>query len=290
MTTFNVFLRVLNFVLMIGIPVFLAMKIYRLGKSGFRPIWIGAVVFVLSQVGHIPFNQFLMVPFLEARGISPASGDGIPLIVFGLAVGLSAGIFEEVARYFALRLWLKKDHQEILPVKYGAGHGGVEALLLGLLGLVAFVQVLVLGGEGALTGFEPEQAALIQSQLEIYWAVPWQHSLLGAWERISAMAFHIGASIMVYKSIVEKKPAWLVIALLGHTVLDALAVIGVSKMDLVLLESVIFVFALVWLRWSWMVRAKDPDDIEIIEESLPEQGYRAPQITAEQIEESRYDE
>lgn len=290
MTTISIILRVVNFVLMIGIPVFLAMKIYRRGKAGFRPIWIGAAAFVLSQVGHIPFNQFLMFPLLEKIGISPIPREGFQLIMLGLAAGLSAGLFEEITRYLVLRFWLRKDHQELLPVKYGAGHGGIEAILAGLLALIAFVQVLILGGEGGLAGLDVEQAALVQSQLETYWAIPWQHSLLGAWERVSAMAFHIGASILVYKSIVEKKPLWLIIAVLGHTGLDAFAVVGVSKMDLVLFESILFVFTLAWLRWAWMVRARDPDETEIAQEPLPDLGFRATQITAEQIEESRYDE
>ena len=69
MTTLNVILRILNAALMLGIPCFLALKIYRRGMGGFKPIWIGAAAFVLSQVGHIPFNQFVMLPLLETNGI-----------------------------------------------------------------------------------------------------------------------------------------------------------------------------------------------------------------------------
>ena len=174
---------------MIGIPVTAALLIYKRGKSGFRPIWIGAAVFILSQVGHIPFNQFLMIPGLKSLGVDVASQGGASLWVLGAAAGLSAGLFEELARYLALKFWLKKDAHTLLPLKYGIGHGGVEALLVGFIALTAVVQVLVLKGEGVVGALDPKQAALVKSQLEAYWAVPWYHLFLGAWEKISACCF-----------------------------------------------------------------------------------------------------
>jgi uncharacterized membrane protein YhfC len=290
MTTISVILRVINFLLMIGIPFFLVLMIFRRGKSGFRPIWIGAAAFIFSQVLHIPFNQFLMLPFLEARGIAPSAPEGAQLVLLGVAAGLSAGVFEEVTRYLVLRFFLRKEQEELLPVKYGLGHGGIEAILAGLLALAAFVQVLALGGEGALSSFEPDEVLLIQSQLETYWTVPWQQLLLGAWERVSALAFHVGASIFVYLSVVKKKPTWLIIAIIGHTVLDAFVVIAVNKIDLVLLEGILFIFALGWFGWAWLVRIKDPGKEEEIKGDVPDLPSITPQITPEQIEESRYDE
>jgi len=114
MTIFGLIPRILNTVLMIGIPAAAALLIYKRGKSGFRPIWIGAAVFVLSQVGHIPFNQFLMVPGLRALGVDVAAEGGVSLLVLGVVAGLSAGVFEEVARFLALKFWLKKDAHALL--------------------------------------------------------------------------------------------------------------------------------------------------------------------------------
>ena len=273
---------------MIGIPVTAALLIYKRGKSGFRPIWIGAAVFILSQVGHIPFNQFLMLPGLRALGVDVAAQGGISLWVLGVAVGLSAGVFEEVARFLALKFWLKKDTQTLLPLKYGIGHGGVEALLLGLVALLALVQVTVLGGEGAVDLLPPEQVDLARTQLAAYWAVPWYHSLLGAAERISAMAFHIGASILVYKSVRTKNYLYLIIAVIGHTVMNAFAVIAVNQLDFLLLEGVLFIFAVGWLYWAWRIREINPE--EDLDLPVPNQvQISAAQVTEEQIEESRYD-
>jgi uncharacterized membrane protein YhfC len=288
MTTIGLILRILNAGLMVGIPIAAALLIYKKGKSGFRPVWIGAVVFVFSQVGHIPFNQFLMIPGLRALGVDVAAQAGISLWVLGAAAGLSAGVFEEVARYLALKFWLKKDTHTLLPLKYGIGHGGIEAVLFGLLAAVALVQVLVLGGDGLEALLPADQIELARTQIEAFWAVPWYHSLLGAVERVSAMAFHIGASVLVYKSVRTKNLLYLIIAVIGHTALDAFAVIAVKQMDFLVLEGILFVFAVGWLYWAWKVRAVDPEEDQGL--PVPEQvRVSASQATAEQIEESRYD-
>jgi len=283
MTTSGLILRILNAVLMAGIPCLLAVILIRRGNDGFRPIGIGIAAFVLSQVGHIPFNQFVLLPALEGWGIGIAQS-GWKLLALGIAVGLSAGIFEETARYLSFRFWLNKEPNTLLP------HGGIEAFLLGILALYALIQVLTLGGEGSLNSFPAEQVDLIRDQISAYWDVPWQHSLLGAWERVSALAFHIGASLMVYKSVREKKPSWAAIAVLGHTLLNAFAVISSQKLDFVLLESILFIFSLGWLFWAWTLRVRE------IEEFLPELPLpgetilQKQQISSEQLEESRYDD
>jgi uncharacterized membrane protein YhfC len=289
MTIPGMLLRILNILLMVGIPAFLALKLYRKGKDGFRPIWIGALAFIISQAGHIPFNQFALMPLLASWGIPPTAQEGGALLALGVAAGISAGLFEELTRYLVFLFWLKKNPSELLPVKYGLGHGGVEAVLLGFVALAALVQVLVLGGDGALAGFGPEQAALIQSQITQYWEVPWQLSLLGAWERISALAFHLGASLMVYKSVVERKPLWLLTAIIGHTLMDAFAVISVQKMDYVLLESILFVFAAGWLACAWFVRSRFEEDAGPPPPAPSEVHTKDSPATPQQLEESRYD-
>lgn len=94
---------------------------------------------------------------------------------------------------------------------------------------------------------------------------------------------------MVYKSVLQKNPLWLVIAVFGHALLNAFAVIALRQLDFILLEGIVFVFAGLWLGWAWFVRVKDPVDAD--EEPLPPPLVlsSAPQITSKQIEESRYD-
>lgn len=289
MSGFGIFLRILNGVLMIGIPCLAAFFLVRRGKGGFRPVGIGVVGFILSQVGHIPFNSYLLLPGLERWGINLTAQAGVDLLILGVAAGLSAGLFEELARYLIFRFWLKKDSTASMPWKYGIGHGGVEAILTGLLALYALIQVLTLSGEGVLAGFPADQVDLIRSQLDAYWAVPWHLSLLGAWERISALLFHLGASVFVYKSVREKNFLWLLVAILGHTLLNAFAVIAAAKMDLVLLEALLFAFACGWVLWAWLVRPRAEQEEELDPPPPPEIKFSAPPVTSEGLEESRYE-
>jgi uncharacterized membrane protein YhfC len=274
---------------MIGVPVALALSLFRRGQGGFRPIWIGVAGFLISQVGHIPFNQFLLIPVLDSWGIPAAVQSGGKLLVLGAAVGLSAGLFEEITRFLIFKFWIKDTSDSVLPIKYGIGHGGVEAVVLGLLTMAAFVQAVIFLGEGAFPALDPEQAVLVRSQVDQYWALPWYQSLLGAWERISALGFHLGASLLVYKSVKRKSWIWLVIAVLGHTVLDAFAVIAVQKLDYVLLESILFLFAAAWLIWSWSIREKDSEQESRSPVPPLEVIPRETDLTKQQVEESRYD-
>ena len=288
MTILGLIFRILNGLLMIGLPCLAAWLVYRRGQGGFRPIWIGALAFVLSQVGHIPFNQFLLMPGLRNLGVDLGAQGGSSLVFLALAAGLSAGVFEEVTRYLVFRFWLKEG-DSLLPVKYGVGHGGIEALLAGLLAMFALVQVLVLSGEGALGALPEATAELARSQIAAYWDVPLGMTLLGFWERVSAMLFHVGASLMVYRSVREKKPAWFLVALVGHAAMDGFAVIGVKTIDLVLLEGILFVFALLWAAWSWMVRVRDRDNPREAGPAPLEIRRSDSEATTQQLEESRYE-
>jgi uncharacterized membrane protein YhfC len=273
---------------MVGIPCLAAYVLVSRSKGGFRPIWIGAAGFILSQVGHIPFNQFLLLPGLERWGIDLTAQSGFPLVILGVAAGLSAGVFEELTRYLIFRFWLRRDSEAAVPWKYGLGHGGVEAILTGALVFYALVQVLALGGEGVLESFPADQVDLIQSQIDAYWAVPWHQALLGAWERVSALLFHLGASVFVYKSVREKNLAWLLVALLGHTALNAFAVIAVKQMGFLLIEALLFVFSLAWFAWAWLVQPQETEE-DPLAPPPPKPHLSAPQISTNQIEESRYD-
>ena len=104
------------------------------------------------------------------------------------------------------------------------------------------------------------------------------------------MAFHLGASVLVYRSVREKRPRWLVIAFLGHTLLDTFAVVAVKSMDLILLESILFVFAAGWLILCWTLRAVEEPEEDFSGALVEKLRFKEYVITEEQLEESRYDE
>jgi uncharacterized membrane protein YhfC len=285
----KILFRVLNIGGMVGFPFLVWWWVSCRGKGKVQPALIGAAGFILSQIGHIPFNQFLLVPWLNSLGL-PASQEITGLALFAFFVGLSAGVFEEGVRWLVFRFWLREGRDPYQAVLYGIGHGGVEAFLVAGIALLALVQVLVLGGEGGMDLLSGADQSLVREQITAYWAVPAGRSLLGAWERISAVLFQIGASLFVYRAVRLRQPVWALVAVAGHTVLDGFAVFAVQRLDLITLEVVVFLAAAAWLAWAWVARVE-------IERSAPDQPQPIPQkdlpvvghVTREQLEDSRYD-
>jgi hypothetical protein len=66
------------------------------------------------------------------------------------------------------------------------------------------------------------------------------------------------------------------------------AVIAVRSMDFVLLEGILFLFALGWVIWAWRVREVDSPPPEVLAPPEPIQ-ISASRVAPGQIEESKYD-
>ena len=66
------------------------------------------------------------------------------MAVVAVFYGLSAGLFEEIARYLTYRFWLKDSQNWKSGLMFGAGHGGIEAMILGALALLSLIQAYVL--------------------------------------------------------------------------------------------------------------------------------------------------
>ncbi len=87
---------------------------------------------IFSQVLHIPFNALVNPVFNQFGFIAlPLSLQNSILSVF---LGLSAGLFEELSRYAMYRWWAKDARSWGKGLLAGAGHGGIEAILLGFSG------------------------------------------------------------------------------------------------------------------------------------------------------------
>ncbi|MBW6473120.1 MAG: YhfC family intramembrane metalloprotease, partial [Anaerolineaceae bacterium] len=139
------------------------------------------------------------------------------------------GIFEETARWVGYKLLKKKGDSFAAALTLGAGHGGIEAIIIGASVLASLVSMLALQNSSeALSALSPNQAALAQQQMQAYWATPWHMPLAGAVERIAALGLHIGLSVMVWLAISFRKPLWFWLAVLYHAVVDGLAVLAIS--------------------------------------------------------------
>jgi uncharacterized membrane protein YhfC len=172
----------LNGFLMIAMPIGLTIYLTRKFKQGWRLFWIGGAIFIFSQVLHIPFNA-LVSPVLNQFGFIalPVIFQNVILSVF---LGLSAGLFEELSRYAMYRWWAKEARSWGMGLLAGAGHGGGEAIILGLLVLYGYIQMLIVRGMDISTLVSPDKVELAKAQIQAYWSAPWYMTMLGALERL----------------------------------------------------------------------------------------------------------
>ena len=254
------FTHALNGLLMIGIPTVLSTYLTRRFNAGWRLIWIGAATYVLSQFGHIPFNS-LLKSLLE-RGILPDLPGQYILLFQAVLFGLSAGLWEEVARYASYRWWAKDARTWGKALVFGSGHGGIEAIILGFFVLFTFVQMVSIRNTDLATLVPADQLVTAQLQVEAYWGAQWYDTLLGAVERVSSIAFHLSASVLVLQCFVRKQMRWLVLAILWHTLLNAMAVYSASVWGIYIAEALIGIFALISIGLIFALRTAEPEPQE----------------------------
>lgn len=289
----DVIARALNALLMIAIPVVLGWVLARMFGVRWKLYLIGAVTFVAAQVLHIPFNQFVLLPWLESLGMTGA-GQGAGLVLFGLIVGLSAGVFEETARYISYRTWAKEARTWEQGLMFGAGHGGIEAILLGMLAFIAFVQIMAIQGVDLSTVIPAEQLDLAEAQINAYWSLPWFGAMLGAVERVFAICIQLLLSLLVLQAFLRKNMLWFVVAILWHMLVNAVAVVGLMTWGIYWVEALVGVMAVVSLGGIFYLRGKMPHRPEEEEAGNPEGGFaiesaRAPdEITKEILNKTRY--
>jgi uncharacterized membrane protein YhfC len=291
-----VFTHFMNGFLMVALPVGLALFLTRRFRLGWRLWWIGVATFVLSQAGHIPFNWIMTRLF--ALGYLPSPPAEWRLVFNAVFLGLSAGLFEELARALVYSKWADDARSWRKGVLLGAGHGGIEAIILGALVLNAFVNMLILRGPDAARLVAPEQMAQVQQQVTAYWSASWSMTLLGAAERVFSMIVQIALSLIVLQAFTRRQPAWVALAVLWHAVVDAAAVYfsgtwGVTTNGAFAIEGVIGISALISLGIIFALRRKEPEEEEGPPAELPTppaQAVRRVELdeTDEDLEKSRY--
>jgi uncharacterized membrane protein YhfC len=274
--------------LVIGLGVYLTRKY----KLGWRLYWIGAALFIVAQILHIPFN--LLIDRLFKNGVLPAIPEGYQLLFSAVFLGLSAGFFEELTRYAGLRWWAKEARSWVKGLLFGSGWGGMEAIIFFALPLTLNYGIFLALRTQDLSGMlPPEQLAPLQQGLELFWGVAWYDSLLGALERIMVIPIQIAFTILVMQVFIRGQIRWLWLAIIWHALLDAVAVIGVRTWGAYVTEALILIFSLVSLGMIFALRGEEPEDeapVENFDGDLQSEQPELPPIeeTEDTIDQTRY--
>lgn len=232
--------------LLFGIVLPVAVYLYLRKKQlvSWKAIGVGILTFVVfSQI----LEKVLHFVMLNPDGIS-LKWTSNPYI-FALYGGLAAGIFEEVGRYLAFKLLLRKRHSYKDGLSYGLGHGGIEVILVCvLMALNSFIMATLIN-----TGMFDSQlgAKLPADQLHAIKDQIINHGigfyLLSSFERIPAFCIHLFLSLVVLLGVKRNKLKYLFLAIGIHALIDcfpALYQVGIIK-SMVLLELIVFASGLI---------------------------------------------
>jgi uncharacterized membrane protein YhfC len=213
----------IEILVMLGAPVALAWLLRRRWRLPWTLFFVGAVTFLASQVVHLPLNVGLTALFRFDWMPKPPEAWQLPFNA--IVLGLTAGLCEETARYLVYRFWLKDARTWRQALVFGAGHGGIESVITGLLVGATLVSMAALRGvDVSRMGLPADQAAEAARQVSQFWASPAYLPLLAAAERLMAMLLHLSLAALVMQTFLRRRlwPLWAAIG--WHTLINAVVV------------------------------------------------------------------
>lgn len=278
----------LNGLLMIAIGVLWGVFLTRKFGLGWRLYGIGATTFIVSQIVHIPLNMLLT--WLFQAGVLPTPPEAWQLAFNCVILGLSAGLCEEGARYVTYRWWARDARSWGRGLLLGAGHGGVEAIILGVLVLFGFFQMVAVENVDLATVVPADQLALAQQQVTAYWSATWYDTLLGAVERFLTLPLHVACSVLVLQTFTRRQWRWLLLAIGWHALADGVVVAIYTTQGAYLAEAAVAAFSLASVAIFWALRQPEPPptEPELPELAAPVTALPPQEVTDETLEDSRY--
>ena len=217
----------LAILLMVFIPLGLAAWLRRNSSTPWLLFSLGALTFILSQALHLPLNNWLT----DIGWLRGQAAPDLPLFRLALTLGLTAGLCEELARSGAFALikrfkpaWLQVQDALML----GLGHGGIEAMIVGVVTAASVSALLPLRAVDLSTlGLEAGQLEILRLQLAALTGNPLQ-AIYPLLERLLAISAHVTFSLMVWQAFIpgRGRQGWfyILLAILYHAAVDFIAV------------------------------------------------------------------
>ena len=246
----------MTLVLSLVFPMALAVWFYLRQRYAVSALVVGAAMMTLSQF-------VIRIPLLQAASTSTwLKSLASNTLAYALFLGLTAGLFEGVARYVGFRFLLKNRLEWKNGVAYGIGHGGIESILL--IGLtyinnLAFSLMINAGTFDARVAqaLPPGTAQYIKNALVN--TPPWTFLLAGI-ERVLALVIQIALALVVLYSVTTKRPVYLLYAILLHALVDTPAVIlSRSGVNPLVIEAYVLVLAVAGFVFIMRSRRAFPD-------------------------------
>ncbi len=256
-------------VVWVAAPLLLAIVWKIKKKEPFTSILIGAAAFlVFALILEKPIQNLLAFPTtmgLPDHAVSKFLNANPVLLA--LVAGLFPGIFEETGRLIAFKTVLKRRRNRETSISYGIGHGGFEVILILGMTYLQYIVYAVMINTGVfgtvieqVAAQAPEQLGSINTVVSLLTGFSFADFGIAFVERIFAVLFHIGASVLVFYACRDKKRFWLYpLAIAIHTGLDFIAALNVFHViDLSpwALEGIAAVFGLLTFFGAYLLLYK----------------------------------
>lgn len=249
---------IIDVLVSLAIPIGLYVVLRRRFGCARTPFFLGAATFFLFAM---VLEQLVHLVVLRSS-IGAAIQQNIWL--FALYGGAMAALFEEGGRLIVFSTLLKKrrdnDHDALM---FGAGHGGMEVILIFTITMVMnlYYALMIRSGraDALLASMEEGQratTALIFTSLSTA-SAPFY--LLGLVERFAAVILHLSFSVLVWFAL-KGKFSLLYLAVLLHFAVDAITVVlsrsGLSPLLLEVLVVLLSLLCALIARWAWKAQSR----------------------------------
>lgn len=211
----------------IAIPIVMFFILRKKYKADIKPFFIGCTVFIVFAL----ILERIFHSFILTSDVGKVIQSNIWL--YGIYGGLMAGLFEETGRFIAFKnLQKKSNNNDKNSLMYGAGHGGIEALIILVFSMISNIIMAVMlnnhMAEQLISGVTDEvQLQTLYNAFQTLAETPSGDFLMAAVERIAAVAIHLSLSVLVWFAVKNggKCLRFYPLAILLHTVVNAFAVI-----------------------------------------------------------------
>jgi len=253
--TASIVWMVIGLFVFIVVPVALSILWIVKKKERVSTILVGAAAFILfALVLEKSIQNVLLFP--TAMGLNDHAVsiflNSHPVFLAFLA-GLFPGVFEETGRLVAYKTVLKKRTNKETCISYGIGHGGIEVVAVLGITYINYIVYAMMINTGTfqtvvdqLMAQAPEQIGQVDQMVAMLTTFSCGKVMLDIVERIFAVMFHIGASVLVFYACRDKGKFWLYpLAIVIHTAMDFVAglvifnVISISDWGLELLVAIV---------------------------------------------------
>ncbi|HEX3638137.1 MAG TPA: YhfC family intramembrane metalloprotease [Paraburkholderia sp.] len=209
-----------------ALPFLIYRRLRRTLALNPRDAITGIAIFALfAMVIERALNDYLL-----HRNEATATFLSNPLafVVYGALV---AGVCEEVGRFIGMRLLLKRAAAKSASgvagkgdgtaLTYGLGHGGAEAWLVGVLVQIQWILFAVFENRGELDGYLSNLPtdSVMRIHLILASLTP-QTAGIFALERVAALVFQIGLSVLMWRGVRAGWRGILPLAIVLHALVD----------------------------------------------------------------------